>query len=149
MSNPSNYKQANELLDIENFMWCAAFNIYIGNRDGIFKASNWAMWRVRNPVQNVKNADGKWRVLIYDNDLSAGLFGDDDDYKNILFSQIFDENYYYSKCIKTRLLRSLLKNSAFKNMFINALYDVRNIDFEANRVYEYIENLNSIIEYYA
>ena len=31
-------------------------------------------------------------------------------------------------------------------MFINALCDIRNIDFEANRVYEYIEKLNSIIE---
>ena len=71
MSNPSKYKQADELLDIENFMWCAAFNIYIGNRDGIFKASNWALWRVRNPVQNIKNADGRWRVIIFDNDLSA------------------------------------------------------------------------------
>ena len=146
MSNPSNYKQADELLDIENFMWCAAFNIYIGNRDSIFKATNWAMWRVRNPVENVKNADGKWRALIFDNDLSAGLFADNNDYNNLLFTEIFNENSHYSKCIGSRLLKSLLKNSSFKNMFINALCDIRNIDFEANRVYQYIEKINSIIE---
>ena len=146
MSNPSNYKQANELLDIENFIWCAAFNIYIWNKDSIFKANNWSIWRVRNPVQNVKNAEGKWRVLIFDNDLSAGLFMDDKDYNNIILSDIFNETLIMAKCIGTRLLNALLKNSEFKNMFINALCDIRNIDFEANRVYKYIEELNSIIE---
>lgn len=146
MSNPSNYKQAGEYLDIEDFMWCAAFNIYIGNRDSIFKASNWGMWRVRNPVENVKNADGKWRMLIYDNDLSAGLFGNENDYNNLLFSEIFNENSHYSKCIGSRFLTSFLKNSTFKNMFINSLCDIRNIDFEINRVYDYMDKLISIIQ---
>ena len=146
MSNPSNYKQAGELIDIEDFMWCAAFMIYIGNRDSILRATNWAMWRVRNPVENVRNADGKWRVLIFDNDLAAGLFGGENDCNNILFSEIFNETSVYPKCIGSRFINSLLKDSTFKNMFINALCDIRNIDFEANRVYEYIEKLNSIIE---
>ena len=145
MSNPSIYKQAGEYLDIENFMWCAAFNIYIGNRDSIFKATNWAMWRVRNPIQNVKNADGKWRVLLFDNDLAAGLFGGDNDYNNILFSEIFNPDSVYSKCIGSRFLNSLLKNPDFKNNFINSLCDVRNIDFEINRVHDYIDNLISTV----
>ena len=145
MSNPSNYKQANKLLDIDNYIWNAAFNIYIGNRDSVFGANNWAMWRVRDPVNNVTNADGKWRFLLFDNDLSAGLFGDENNYKNLVFSDIFNEASYMSKCIGSRFLKSLLKNSNFKNMFINALCDIRNIDFEVNRVNEYIEKLYSII----
>ena len=40
---------------------------------------------------------------------------------------------------------SLLKNPKFKNMFINALSDVRNIDFEESRVIEHIEKINKII----
>ena len=146
MSNPSNYKQANELLDIDNFIWCAAFNIYIGNKDSVFKANNLAIWRVRNPVENATNADGKWRFLAFDTEMSSGLFADDSDYNNIILTDIFNQTLIMSKCIGTRLLNSLLKNSIFKNMFINALCDIRNIDFEANRVYEYIEKLNSIIE---
>ena len=51
-----------------------------------------------------------------------------------------------SKYIGTKFLNSLLKNSNFKNKFINALCDIRNIDFEANRVNEYIEELYSIIQ---
>ena len=145
MSNPSNYKQANKLLYIDNYIWNAAFNIYIGNRDSVFGANNWAMWRVRDPVNNVTNADGKWRFLLFDNDLSAGLFGDENNYKNLVFSDIFNEASYMSKCIGSRFLKSLLKNSNFKNMFINALCDIRNIDFEVNRVNEYIEKLYSII----
>ena len=145
MSNPSNYKQANKLLDIENFIWYAAFNIYIGNRNSVFQANNWAMWRVRDSVKNVINGDGKWRFLSFDNDLSAGLFGNEREYNNILFSDIFNEVSQTSKCIGSKLLNSLLKNSNFKNMFINALCDIRNIDFEANRVNAYIEKLFSTI----
>ena len=146
MSNPSNYEHANKLLDIDNFMWYAAFNIYIGNRDSVFKANNWAMWRVRDPVKSVTNADGKWRFLVFDNDLSTGLFTDMKDVNDILFSDIFNEVSSMSKYIGTKFLNSLLKNSNFKNKFINALCDIRNIDFEANRVNEYIEELYSIIQ---
>ena len=135
MSNPSKYEQACQYLDVENFIWYAAFNIYIGNRDSVFKANNWAMWHVRDPVENVYRADGKWRGLSYDNDLSAGLFGDENDYNNILLTEAFDETTTMYKCIGSRLLNSLLKNSTFKNMFINAICDIRNIDFEINSVY--------------
>ena len=146
MSNPSNYEKACKYLDVENFMWYAAFNIYIGNRDSVFKASNWAMWHVRNPVENVYRADGKWRGLSYDNDMSAGLFGDENEYNNILLSEAFDESTTMSKCIGSRLLKSLLKNSNFKKMFINAICDIRNIDFEINRVYEYIDKYIFFLE---
>ncbi len=145
LSNPSNYKQASKLQDIDNYMWTAVFNLYIENRDSFFKANNWAMWRVRDPVNNVTNADGKWRFLLFDNDLAAGLFGDETDYKNLLFSEMFNEGSQMSKCIGSKYLKSFLKNSIFKNMFINALCDIRNIDFEVNRVNEYIEKLYSII----
>jgi len=146
MSISSKYEQACQLLDVENFMWYAVFNIYIGNRDGVFKANNWSMWRARNPVPNVTNADGKWRALVFDNDLAAGLFSDENDYNNIMLVDIFNETLIMSKCIGTRLLKSLLKNLTFKNMFINALCDIRNIDFEANRVYDYLEKLGFIIK---
>ena len=146
MSISSNYEQACQLLDVGNFMWYAVFNIYISNRDSVFNANNWSMWRARNPVPNVTNADGKWRALVFDNDLAAGLFTDENDYKNIMLVDIFNEDSKMSKCIGTRLLKSLLKNLTFKNMFINALCDIRNIDFEANRVYDYLEKLNFIIE---
>ena len=146
MSNPSKYEQACKYLDVENFMWYAAFNIYIGNRDSVFKASNWAMWHVRNPVENVYRADGKWRGLSFDNDMSAGLFGDENEYNNILLTEAFDETTTMYKCIGSRFLNSLLKNSNFKNMFINAICDIRNIDFEINRVYDYIDKYIFFLE---
>ena len=146
MSDPSKYEQACKYVDVENFMWYAAFNIYIGNRDSVFKASNWAMWHVRNPVENVYRADGKWRGLSFDNDMSAGLFGDENEYNNILLTEAFDETTVMYKCIGSRLLNSLLKNSNFKNMFINAICDIRNIDFEISRVYEYIDKYIFFLE---
>ena len=146
MSNPSNYDKASKLLDLETYAIYCAFNIYIGNKDGIFQNNNWSMWRVREPVQNVLNADGKWRILLFDNELSTSLFGDGRDYNRTILSDIFNENSKIAKNFGTKLLISLLKNSAFKNMFINALSDIRNIDFEENRVYEHIEKINKIIE---
>ena len=50
------------------------------------------MWRVREPVQNVLNADGKWRILLFDNELSTSLFGDGRDYNRTILSDIFNEN---------------------------------------------------------
>ena len=146
MSNPSNYIKACELIDIENFAWHFAFNIYIGNKDGFFQDNNWSMWRVKNPVENVPNADGKWRMLIFDNELSSALFTDGKDYNTSILFDIFNENSSISKNFGSKLLISLIKNSKFKNILINAISDIRNIDFEENRVYNYIEKLNSNIE---
>ena len=145
MSNFSNYKKASELLDIGNFAWYSVFNIYINNRDSIFQENNWSMWRVRNPVKNILNADGKWRMLVFDNELSSSLFGDGKDYNNTILSNILNETSKVSKSLGSQLLNSLLKNINFKNMFINALSDIRNIDFESNRVYKYIDKLYSIM----
>ena len=145
MSIPSNYNKACELIDIENFIWYFAFNIYIGNKDGIFQDNNWSMWRVRNPVQNILNADGKWRIMTFDNELSSGLFGDGKDYNGVILSSIFNETSTISKNFGSKLFNSLIKNIKFKNQFINALSDIRNIDFEENRIYKFIEKLNSII----
>ena len=145
MSNSSNYKKASELLDIENFAWYAVFNIYINNRDSIFQDNNWSMWRVRNPDKNILNADGKWRMLVFDNELSSSLFGDGKDYNNTILSNILNETSKVSKSLGSQLLNSLLKNTNFKNMFINAMSDIRNIDFETNRVYKHIDKLYSIM----
>ena len=146
MSNPSNYIKACELIDIENFAWHFAFNIYIGNKDGFFQDNNWSMWRVKNPVENVANADGKWRMLIFDNELSSALFTDGKDYNTSILFDIFNENSNISKNFGSKLLISLIRNSKFKNILINAISDIRNIDFEENRVYNYIEKLNSNVE---
>ena len=145
MSITSNYEQASKLFDIDNFMWYAAFNIYINNRDSIFQSNNWSMWRARNPVHDVYRADGKWRVLVFDNDLSTGLFTETD-YNITSFPELFNETSPIRKNIGTKLLISLLKNSTFKSKFINALCDIRNIDLEVNRAYEFIDKLNFIIE---
>ena len=145
MSKSSNYEKASNLLDLESFAMYCAFNIYIGNKDSIFQDNNWAIWRVREPIQNVSNADGKWRWLLFDNDLSTSLFGDGKDYNVTFLSDLFNEKSKISKNFGSKLLNSLLKDSEFKNMFINALSDIRNIDFEESRVCEYIERINKII----
>ena len=145
MSKSSNYKKASELLDLDSFAMYCAFNIYISNKDGIFQNNNWSMWRVREPVQNATNADGKWRMILFDNELSTSLFGDGKDYNRTFLPDILNETSKVAKNFGTKLLNSLLKNSEFKNMFINALSDVRNIDFEESRVYEHIEKINKII----
>ena len=145
MSDPVYYKKACELLDVKNFAWYSAFNVYIANRDSIFQNNNWSMWRAKTPVQNVLNADGKWRMLVFDNELSTSLFSDGKDYNSIMFRDIFNETSRISKNLGSKLLNSLLKNSEFKNMFINDLSDIRNIDFEINYAHEYIKKKYSII----
>ena len=145
MSKSSNYEKASKLLDLDSFVMYCAFNIYISNKDGIFQNNNWAMWRVREPDKNVTKADGKWRMILFDNELSTSLFGDGKDYNRTFLPDILNETSRLGKNFGTKLLNSLLKNPKFKNMFINALSDVRNIDFEESRVIEHIEKINKII----
>jgi len=72
MTDPKQYVEAAKQFDIENFAWYSAFNIYIENTDSIFQNNNWAMWRVREPVPEVKHGDGMWRIMLFDTESSTG-----------------------------------------------------------------------------
>ncbi|ORX67731.1 hypothetical protein BCR32DRAFT_272546 [Anaeromyces robustus] len=137
-----NYEKASQLLDFESFVWYIAFNSYIENGDGIFHGKNWSMWRVRDPVPGVVNADGKWRMMAFDTEYSTGIYtqvGTYNTFNNL--KNAFTKGSEYNKSTHAQVLLSLLKNKEFENLFYNALCDIKNIDFDLEVVNPLINSL--------
>ena len=137
MSDDENYKKAESMIDMQSFCDHMAFNVYIGNEDGILRGANWRMWRVRQADSSSTVGDGKWRMMAYDCEYSTGLYSGGEGYQ---------DNYVRHAVkgdIDTKdiddppadIFRKLLENDKFKEKFILALCDMRNISFEKNRVH--------------
>lgn len=132
MTDPSSYRKAGELLELDSFADCCAVHLYTGNNDGIFQYNNWQMWRVRIPETGTHAfADGKWRMILYDSDITAGVFseGQGGDTDNLL--PALTETY--SGRHPARLFVSLMKNEDFRSKVILALCDLRNLYFNPAR----------------
>jgi hypothetical protein len=69
-------------------------------------------------------------MMCFDTDYSSGIY-DDVGYDSSILNEACDSN---NSSTGSRLLSSLLKNEEFRNLFINELCDMRNIDFDRNRV---------------
>ncbi|OUM62295.1 hypothetical protein PIROE2DRAFT_11443 [Piromyces sp. E2] len=145
MTNPENYEKASKLLDLEGYAWASAFYAYTGAKDNWFRGDNYAMWRVINPVNNVKKGDGKWRLLMFDTEYSTGLYGKGKDYNDNVLRETFNSTFSNTKKLNSVVARSLVKNDEFKRMFVNALCDMKNINFESSRVNERIEDYRNRI----
>jgi hypothetical protein len=136
MSVAANYEKANDMLDMQSFIDYCSFNLYIFNKDSIFDNNNWRMWRVRNADGATEWSDGKWRMAVYDTDFSTGIYdGPDsantDNISGVLESSV-DEVYRQNIADRApiEIFRSLMKNESFKNAFILAMCDMRNIYLE-------------------
>eukprot|EP00833_Pecoramyces_ruminatium_P001243 jgi/Orpsp1_1/1175275/evm.model.c7180000053261.1 len=144
MSVPANYVEASKQIDMACFAWYSAFCAYIDVKDGWTRGGNWAMWHVKAPDSSVAKADGKWRIMAYDTEFSSGLYGDGTDYNADVLGEAFDKKSSSSKNLGSYVMSSLVENPEFKNMFVNALCDVRNIKFETKKSDKIIDRLVSI-----
>jgi len=145
MSIQENYEEGLKLFDFEEFAWYAAFNIYASVLDGPFGGNNYAVWRVKETDPSIPKADGRWHFMAYDTELSTGLYMDISSYADDTLSNIINWNMWNYGKYCTTLFTTLIKNKEFKNILINAMSDVRNIDFELTRVNSSIERLRKKI----
>ncbi len=136
LSIKANYDKVSEMMDIDNFIDFKISEILAANTD--WPGNNERTWRVITPESGNKYADGRWRWMMYDMDLTmwnidhntlkTGIYGD----PNVFWTM--DEN-------ATILLKKLLQNDEFKSKFVaRFLYIVNNIFTTSN--------IDSIIEYY-
>eukprot|EP00833_Pecoramyces_ruminatium_P014431 jgi/Orpsp1_1/1188463/evm.model.d7180000065038.1 len=147
MTVPENYANIKKQFDVDGFAWYGAFHIYIENRDGVFQSNNWAMWRVREPVPDAVNGDGIWRWMLYDTESAAGLNRNATNYDvATVLNDALDETSSLKDRLGSKLLVTFMKNRDFKNMFINALCDIRNIDFALDRVNPLLDKINKKIK---
>ncbi len=140
MTISSNYNYINTQMDVENFIDYQASEIYFGNGD--WPDNNVKWWRYRTAAYNPNTAeclDGRWRWIMYDLDAGfGGSCGSVGYTNNVLFSATNASLGNY-----TLLLRSLLVNVDFKNLFINRSADLLNTQFLPSRCLPIANNLYS------
>jgi hypothetical protein len=131
MLNSGNYNYIKTQMDVENFIDYQSAEIYFGNGD--WPNNNIKFWRFNqntfSPNSGIKR-DGRWRWMMYD--LDAGFGGD--------CSGIYPSHNALANATSTTggnstlLLRSLLVNPDFRNMFINRCADLLNTQFHPSRL---------------
>jgi len=136
MTNAGNYAKAAEMLDMDGFADYCAFNLYIFNKDSVFDNNNWRLWRVRTADGATPWSDGKWRIAVYDTDFSTGIYDGPDSASTDNISERLtaasEEEYQQNieDYAPIEIFRSLMKNETFKEKFLLAMCDMRNIYLE-------------------
>ena len=120
LSKSENYNLVANKLDINNFIDFQIAEIYFANYD--WPCNNFKIWKDNDPTS-------KWRFLIYDLDLSFGLFTANS------MEHATSKNNKWPHCECSNLLfRNLLKSKEFESEFLDRfVYCLENI-FDHNRV---------------
>ena len=133
MANQMNYEKFCDTVDIDSFMDYMAVETYINNSDWASTGmNNWQVWKSKNVIPEIPEANGKWRFVFYDTDICAGLYGNE---KNLANYDSLENNgptsaYYNLPAI----LRSLIRNTEFREKFHENYVDIIENTFDKTRV---------------
>ena len=128
LSDPAAYAFVQTMMDVESFARYQAAEIYYANID--WPANNVRCWRP-------KREGGRFQWLLYDTDLGFGLTGTYD-HNTLEFATDPNSPDWQNAPYATLLLRSLLDNDDFREMFIVRFCDLMNMFFEHNLVAAHI-----------
>lgn len=128
MAQPQNYDYFKTEVDVENMATYFSNQIYMNNTD----------WPGNNNIKYRAAGDtAKWRWIFKDFDFGFNLWSGPDAYRDDMLSWATDPNgshWSNREDWSTLLLRNLLDNEDFKNMFINRFADHMNSWFHPERV---------------
>lgn len=144
MAEPDNYAYIQTKMDVENFIDYQIFEIYLDNTN--WPHVNIKYWRKKTAAYEPDapyGQDGRWRWMLYDTDFGFGLdYGpkavENDSLTNAINP---DWNEWAGE-----LLRSLLKNPAFREQFLSRFADHLNTSFAPQRVLEQIDRMEAGIQ---
>ena len=135
ISIESNYRYLQTLIDVDEFIDYNIAEIYFANRD--WPANNTKLWRLHVD-------GGKWRWIIVDLDAGFGLV---DSYKSNSLRRVTDPNGEgWCKPWSTLLLRKLLTNTKFRDVFTDRFAHHIITTFEPKRVIKIIDSLQTNLE---
>lgn len=142
LGNPDVYAELASRMDIDNFTWYYAAQIYAANHD--WPAGNVAFWRKRtvNPeTAEHRGHDGRWRWLVFDTDIGfLPALAMEDSLRRIAVPGTTPPEW------STQLFRSLLASSDFRCRLINGIADLMNHHFHPERVNRRVDAFNLRIE---
>lgn len=128
-----NYENAQNLIDIENFIDYQLSQIYFNNRD--WPGNNIKYWRPQTEA-------GKLRWIMFDTDFGFSIYVPTDYELNTLeFALATDGQDWPNPPWSTFIFRKLLENTTFRNGFINRYADILNTTFRPDFVINHIDSL--------
>lgn len=125
MTADENYKEFCNRMDLQSFMDYMTVETYVNNNDWANGyMNNWMVWRSKTVNPELPKADGKWRFILYDLDMCAGLYGSTEtSYRYDSLNGIHSDGPDYN-------LPAILNNLSRNEEFLQAFYDnyIRIID---------------------
>ena len=140
LSNASNYDYISSLMDVENYATYVAAEIIVGNSD----SGNVKYWRSAE-------YDNKWRWILFDFCWAMNRNDDSSDtatvgYRRDFFSRYFNaEGHGAGKATSTVLIRALLANSTFKQMFLQKVAIMMNDIYSPEKINAMVDRLQNNI----
>lgn len=131
-----NYSYIESKIDIDNFVNYQVAEIYAANYD--WPGNNSKCWKE-------KTEDSKWRWMLFDLDYTFGSTSQNNYQHNTLEHATTNNNNSWPNPPNTTfLLRELLQNTTFKNLFINRFADLLNTIFLPDVVEDRIADFEEI-----
>lgn len=147
MANPLNYEKFCETVDVQSFIDYMAIETYINNSDwqstGV---NNWQAWRSKTVHSNIPEANGKWRFVLYDTDICAGLYNSE---KNVANYDSLGKNgpksQYYNF---SAILKNLIRNNEFRQQFYDSYMEIIDTTFDtttvSSKITEYVNSYEKL-----
>ncbi len=137
ITEQSTYDYIKTKMDIENYIDYNIAHIFSGNID--WPGNNVSIWRYRTGdgryhPEAPYGQDGRWRWFLKDTDYGFGLYGSSVTRNTLSFAASEKQETYANPEWSTFVFRTLLKNTDFRNEFINRFADRMNTVFEPTRV---------------
>lgn len=133
MTLDANYRKFCEQMDVQSFMDYIAIETYVNNTDWAFGyLNNWMVWRSETVNPEMERADNKWRFILYDLDISSGLYGSHDTAAN--YDSLSRIEAPWNDFNFPAMLKNLCKNEEFLNAFYNNYLSVIDNCFAIEKV---------------
>ncbi|MBQ0043060.1 MAG: CotH kinase family protein [Lachnospiraceae bacterium] len=137
MSNQEFYENASKMIDMQSFAEYVAFQLYIYNQDSLFTwDNNWALWKQR------EGEDTRWKMVAFDTEFSTGIYNEGDNYNENNIRQALYLADDGGHDLAMAFLNLYKRNDEFRAMFVNAMCDIRNVDFEKLRVKNVLQEMS-------
>ncbi len=137
MSDPDQYQEIEDMIDIDNYTDYMAAEIYYANTD--WPGNNIKFWR--NRLTN-----GKWRWIMYDTDFGFNLYDYNVVQNTIEFALDPNGPDWPNPPWSTYIFRQMVQSDVFVQKFVNRMSDLMNTRFEAEYINSVIDSLSGLIE---
>ncbi len=155
MTDEANYAKACEMIDMGSLADYLALSLYIYNEDSMFDGNNWQMWRVRDKGEDSPYADGKWRMMVFDNDYSTGIYNDGNNYTVDNITKALekiaetepitvDEETGEEMRNSGAMIHALYQNPSFKEDLVVAMCNMRNVYFEKEKAMSLMSEMSGV-----